>query len=52
MQKDFDKAKQAVRTAIAIAPNYGDGYGLLALILNNLGEAQEAIGMVTRNNFV
>jgi len=48
MQKDFDKAKQAVRTAIAIAPNYGDGYGLLALILNNLGEAQEAIGMVTK----
>lgn len=48
MEKAFDKAKEAVRQAIAIAPNYGDGYGLLALIHNNLGEAEEAIEMVTR----
>lgn len=48
INKDFDKAKQAVKRAIAIAPNYGDGYGLLALIYNNLGEAKQAIAMVTK----
>ncbi|MEJ2454299.1 MAG: winged helix-turn-helix domain-containing protein [Candidatus Thiodiazotropha sp.] len=48
MNKEFGKAKEAVRKAIAIAPNYGDGYGLLALIHNNLGEAEEAVHMVTK----
>ncbi len=48
MQKEFEKAKEAVHQAIAIAPNYGDGYGLLALIHNNLGEAETAIHMVTQ----
>jgi adenylate cyclase len=46
--KAFDKAIEAVNNAIAIAPNYGDGYDLLALIYNNLGESEKAIAMVSK----
>jgi tetratricopeptide (TPR) repeat protein len=48
MRKEFDKAKNAVSQAIKIAPNYADGYGLLALISNNLGESEKAIEYVTK----
>ena len=43
MRQEFVKAKEAVARAIEIAPSYADGYGLLALINNNLGEAGEAL---------
>ncbi len=31
-----------------MAPNYADGYGLLALINNSLGRGEEAIRLITR----
>jgi adenylate cyclase len=46
--KEFEKAKKAVTEAILIAPNYADGYGLLALINNFLGNAQEALEFATK----
>jgi adenylate cyclase len=43
MRKEFDKAEKAVVQAINIAPNYADGYGLLALIKLYLGQPEQAI---------
>jgi len=48
MGREYAQAEAAVERAIAIAPNYADGYGLLALIKNNLGEAEEAIELVKK----
>jgi len=48
MRKEFDKAEKAVTQAISIAPSYADGYGLLALISNNLGHAKEAIKLINK----
>jgi len=46
MRKEFNNASKAVEEAIRIAPNYADGYGLLALINNNLGHPKKAIGFI------
>lgn len=46
--KEYEQAKQAVENAIAIAPNYADAYGLLALIKNTLGESEQAIELVKK----
>ncbi|PLY13690.1 MAG: hypothetical protein C0631_13435 [Sedimenticola sp.] len=43
MRKEYVYAQKAVAQAINIAPNYADGYGLLALINNSLGEPEQAI---------
>ena len=43
MQKEFEHAENAVTQAIRIAPNYADGYGLLALIKMHIGEPERAI---------
>jgi len=43
MRKEYEKAEKAVTKAISIAPNYADGYGLLALIKMNLGQPKQAI---------
>jgi len=48
IRKEFDKAEKAVLQAISIAPSYADGYGLLALISNNLGQAKKAIIFITK----
>ena len=48
MQKDYANAEKAVLQAVSIAPNFADGYGLLALISNNLGEAERAIDHVAK----
>lgn len=48
MRKEFEKAQKAAAQAISIAPNYADGYGLLALISNNLGESEKAIEYITK----
>ena len=48
MRKEFDKAEKAVYKSIQIAPNYADGYGLLALIHNNIGNPQKALDYVNR----
>ena len=48
MRKEFDKAESAVSNAIRIAPNYADGYGLLSLINNNIGNAEKALEYATK----
>lgn len=48
MRKEFEKAEKATARAIRIAPNYADGYGLLALISNNLGQSERAIELITK----
>ena len=48
MANEYEQAKQAVENAIAIAPNYADAYGLLALIKNTLGESEQAIELVKK----
>ena len=47
-RKEFSEATAAVEQAIRLAPNYADGYGLLALIQNSQGNWQQAIENVTR----
>lgn len=48
MSKELDKAEKAVAQAINISPNYADGYGLLALISNNLGQSKRAVEFITK----
>jgi TolB-like protein/DNA-binding winged helix-turn-helix (wHTH) protein len=43
MRKEYDNAENATEQAINIAPNYADGYGLLALINNYIGKPKRAI---------
>jgi len=42
-RKEYDNAEKATEQAISIAPNYADGYGLLALINSYLGQSKKAI---------
>ena len=48
MRKQYTEAENAVSHAIKIAPNYADGYGLLALINNHLGQPARAIELNTK----
>lgn len=48
MRKEFKMAEKAASRSISISPNYADGYGLLALINNNLGKPQTAIQFVEK----
>ena len=48
MRKEFDAAERAVKKSIAIAPNYADGYGLLALINNHRGNAEKALKLIKK----
>jgi TolB-like protein/DNA-binding winged helix-turn-helix (wHTH) protein/Tfp pilus assembly protein PilF len=43
MRKEYENAEQAAIQSIKIAPNYADGYGLLALIKLYLGQPEQAI---------
>ncbi|TNG00165.1 MAG: tetratricopeptide repeat protein, partial [Gammaproteobacteria bacterium] len=47
-RKAFEKATRAVEQAIRIAPNYADGYALLAVINNIQGNAEKAIKNVKK----
>jgi len=47
-RNEYEKAQQAAMDSIRIAPNYADGYGLLALINNSLGQATTALDYATR----
>ena len=47
-RREFDKAQAAVSEALQIAPNYADGYGLLALIQNNMDDAESAIANIRK----
>lgn len=48
MRQEFDNAKESVTQAIKVAPGYADGYGLLALIYNNMGLPKKAIENATK----
>lgn len=48
MRKEYESAEKAVSQAIQIAPNYADGYGLLALIKMYLGQSEAAIKIATQ----
>jgi adenylate cyclase len=43
-KKQHDQALAEAKRAIALDPNLGDGYGVLAEILNYVGKPEEAIG--------
>jgi adenylate cyclase len=45
---EFEMAAEAVRAAMVIAPNYADGLGLLALIKNRMGLAEESIKLIDK----
>lgn len=46
--KQQEKAAEAVERAIRLAPNYADGYGLLALVKNHLGDAEAALSFIRK----
>jgi adenylate cyclase len=48
MAKEYRSAEAATKQAIILAPNYADGYGLLALIKNALGEPESAIELIKK----
>lgn len=48
MRQEFDNAVKAALQAVNVAPSYADGYGLLALIYNNIGQPEKAIEYVTK----
>jgi len=48
VRKEHENAERAVEKAINIAPNYADGYGLLALINNTLGKPKQAIEFINK----
>jgi tetratricopeptide (TPR) repeat protein len=48
MRRELEHAAAAAMRSIAIAPNYADGYGLLALINNNLGRPEKAIEQINK----
>lgn len=45
---EYEDAERAAEQSVEIAPNYADGYGLLALINNNLGRPERAIEFITK----
>lgn len=47
-RQQFDKAVDALEHAILLSPSFADGYALLALIKNNLGQAEEAIELLEK----
>lgn len=47
-RKQFDLAVEALERAVSLAPSYADGYALLALIKNNLGEAEDAVYLIKK----
>jgi adenylate cyclase len=48
MRKEYKLAEAAASQAVTLAPNYADGYGLLALIKNALGEPESAIALIKK----
>jgi len=48
MRREYQQAERAVEQALLLAPNYADGYGLLALIKNAVGDAPAAIALIEK----
>jgi adenylate cyclase len=47
-RRQLDEAVKAIERAVLLSPSYADGYALLALIKNNMGEAEEAIQAIEK----
>ena len=47
-RRETDEAKAAVEKALSVAPSYADGYGLLGLIENVLGNGERALLLINR----
>lgn len=47
-RKEYENAERTVAKSISIAPNYADGYGLLALINNTMGRPKEALELINK----
>ena len=47
-RKEFENAIAALNRAISLSPSYADSYALLALLHNNLGNAEEAIRLIEK----
>lgn len=47
-RNDYKNALKAATESIRIAPNYADGYGLLALISNGMGQSDKALEYANR----
>lgn len=47
-RQEYDEAARVMKQGITIAPSYADGYGLLALIYNSLGESKKAIELLEK----
>ena len=48
MRGEYEQADRAATRAVEIAPNFADGYGLLALIKNALAETDAAIALIRK----
>ena len=48
MRKELDDAKYAGEQSVNVAPSYADGYALLALINNNLGNSSDAVELIKK----
>ncbi|MCG8426455.1 MAG: winged helix-turn-helix domain-containing tetratricopeptide repeat protein [Chromatiales bacterium] len=48
MRREYESAEKAATQAVTVAPNYADGYALLGLIHNNLGNPQQAIELINK----
>ena len=47
-RQEFELAAEAVETAVSLSPNYADGWGLLALINNQLGRGDQALRFIRK----
>jgi TolB-like protein/class 3 adenylate cyclase/Flp pilus assembly protein TadD len=47
-RKEFEEALVAAERAVSFSPNYADGYALLALVKNNLGQAEDVIPLIEK----
>jgi adenylate cyclase len=48
MRREYDEAEAAVQAALDISPSYADGYGLLALVKNSLGDGESAADLIRK----
>lgn len=47
-RREYPQAIKAVEQSIKIAPSYADGYGLLSLIENTLGNGEKALELINK----
>jgi adenylate cyclase len=47
-RREFNEALEAAEHAVSLSPNYADGFALLALVKNNLGQADDVIPLIEK----